>query len=399
MDKLAKNAVLSDQVIKIEHVEAHALSVAVENGPVSSLGKFKTRNGLLIALTDSKGVTGWGEIWCNFPQRGALGRMNLLQDTIAERLLDLEFYKFDEVRPKLEADFHRMITHTGEYGPFNNCFAGIDTALADMEAKRHGQSLSQFLAASTASKIPAYASTPNVDDLERSIDGLVQEGHKAAKLKIGFQPEKDLNLINEFTELASGRLDLFLDANQNWTVNDAISMMGKISNYPVGFIEEPLHAEAPFKDWAQLAQSTSVPLAAGENISSRQKFKNFIERAGLEILQPDVAKYGGVSGALSVGEIAIKHKKRCFMHYMGTGLGLAASLHCLAAINDGGLIELDANPNPLRTGLGDLDLKLKNGFLSVPNGHGHGFTPDPVALKELTVASCEISPYRRPLHN
>ena len=106
MGGITKNKVLVDQAIKIERVEAYALSVAVENGPVSSLGKFETRNGLLIAITDSQGVTGWGEIWCNFPQRGALGRINLLQDTIVERLLDLEFYKFDEVRPKLELDFH-----------------------------------------------------------------------------------------------------------------------------------------------------------------------------------------------------------------------------------------------------------------------------------------------------
>lgn len=391
MDKLTNKVVLSDQVIKIERIEVYALSVAVENGPVSSLGKLKTRNGLLVALTAKDGVTGWGEIWCNFPQRGALGRMNLLQDTIAERLLGLEFYEFDEVRPKLEADFSRMITHTGEYGPFNNCFAGIDTALADMAAKRHGQPLSQFLAADTASKIPAYASAPNVDDLEKSIGDLIQEGHTAAKLKIGFQPEKDIKLVDKFIKLASGRLDLLLDANQNWNVNDAISIMDKISNYPIGFLEEPLHAEAPLKDWAQLAQSISVPLAAGENISTRQKFINFIDQGGLEILQPDVAKYGGVSGAFTVGETAIKHEKRCFMHYMGTGLGLAASLHCLAAINGGGLMELDATPNPLRTELGTLDLTLTNGFLSIPDGHGHGFTPDPIALKEMTIESCEIN--------
>jgi len=260
-----------------------------------------------------------------------------------------------------------------------------------MEAKRHGQSLSQFLTGSTASKIPAYASTPNVEDLERSIDGLIREGHKAVKLKIGFQPEKDLNLIKDFSKIANGQLDLFLDANQNWTARDAISMMEKIANFQVGFIEEPLHAEAPFEDWAQLARTTSVPVAVGENIPTKQKFKKFITHAEVEILQPDVAKYGGVSGVISVGEIALKHNKRCFMHFMGTGIGLAVSLHCLASINDGGLIELDANPNPLRTSLGELDLKVTNGFLSVPAGHGHGFTPDPVALKEFSVASFDIS--------
>ena len=70
--------------------------------------------------------------------------------------------------------------------------------------------------------------------------------------------------------------------------------------------------------------------------------------------------------------MAEQREKVCAMHYMGTGLGLTASLHCLAAINGNGPIELDANPNPLRTELGELDLTIRNGHLKVPSGCGHG---------------------------
>ena len=94
---------------------------------------------------------------------------------------------------------------------------------------------------------------------------------------------------------------------------------------------------------------------------------------------------------LAVGRMAEQREKVCAMHYMGTGLGLTASLHCLAAINGNGPIELDANPNPLRTELGELDLTIRNGHLKVPSGCGHGFLPDPAAFKAIAVASMDIS--------
>ena len=72
---------------------------------------------------------------------------------------------------------------------------------------------------------------------------------------------------------------------------------------------------------------------------------------------------------------------------MGSGLGLAASLHTLAAIGGKGPIELDANPNPLRTELGEIDLGVSDGTLQIPPGPGHGFIPEPGALKKLSVAS------------
>ena len=77
--------------VQIERVQGYALSVRPSVGPVSSLGDMPVRNGVLIAITSSDGVTGWGEIWCNFPPRGSVARLNLLQDVIGPRLLGLTF--------------------------------------------------------------------------------------------------------------------------------------------------------------------------------------------------------------------------------------------------------------------------------------------------------------------
>ncbi|MCV6602463.1 MAG: mandelate racemase/muconate lactonizing enzyme family protein, partial [Cohaesibacter sp.] len=81
----------------------------------------------------------------------------------------------------------------------------------------------------------------------------------------------------------------------------------------------------------------------------------------------------------------------CAMHYMGTAVGLAASIHVLSAIGGSGPVELDANPNPLRTELGDLDLTVRGGHLSVPAGPGLGFVPDPLALRHLSIAEMDLN--------
>ena len=377
--------------VQIERVQGYALSVRPSVGPVSSLGDMPVRNGVLIAITSSDGVTGWGEIWCNFPPRGSVARLNLLQDVIGPRLLGLTFQNFAEVRPQLEDSLARMMIHTGEYGPFTHCLAGIDTALADLTSRQVGLPLSQFLTSAPLVNVPVYASTPNTSDLEASIGKVIEDGHLGLKLKIGNGTEIDASLLSNFARTSGGKLEVCVDANQNWTVDEAITALEALSDHTLAFVEEPLRADAPMRDWAMLADAVPSPLAGGENITSRQMFLDFMAAGKLGVIQPDVAKWGGVSGAMEVAGSAKENEVTCAMHYMGTGLGLAASLHCLAAMKSNGPMELDANPNPLRTDLGEIELTVTGGSVAIPEGTGIGFVPDPLALKSMTVAQMDMS--------
>lgn len=372
--------------ITIDRIEGFAVCAHPSVGPVSSLGTMPVRNGVLIAITSTDGVTGWGEIWCNFPPRGNLARLNLLHDVIAPLLFGSRFDSYADCRPHLETVCARMAIHIGEFGPFAHCFAGLDTALADLAARQAGLPLAHFLSPKALTEVPTYASTPDVGDLGNVIGHIIEAGHKGLKLKIGQGRNVDTKLLRKSSDLSQGLLKIYVDANQNWSVDDAIEEMTALAEYSIGFVEEPIPADAPLSDWAKLASSIEVPLAGGENITSRQSFADFMDRGHLSIVQPDVAKWGGVSGAYHVGQLALERGVTCAMHYMGTGLGLAASIHTLAAIGGHGPVELDSNPNPLRTDLGEIDLTVTEGKLCVPTTPGHGFTPDPVALKSMTVA-------------
>lgn len=93
-------------------------------------------------------------------------------------------------------------------------------------------------------------------------------------------------------------------------------------------------------------------------------------------MQPDVCKWGGLSGCLEVARSARSAGLRYCPHYLGGGIGLLASAHLLAAVGGDGLLEVDCNPNPLREALASPYPPLSQGNFLLPAGPGLGVEPN-----------------------
>ena len=91
-----------------------------------------------------------------------------------------------------------------------------------------------------------------------------------------------------------------------------------------------------------------APLAAGENVASREGFEQLIGEDVVKVIQPDAAKWGGLSECVDIGRAALKAGRSFCPHYLGGGIGLLASAHLLAAVGGDGFLEIDSNHNPLR---------------------------------------------------
>ena len=100
------------------------------------------------------------------------------------------------------------------------------------------------------------------------------------------------------------------------------------------WLEEPLRADRPWSEWQRLAQASPIPLAAGENAGSDEAFDRLIASRAVAVVQPDLAKWGGVSGVREVAARIVAAGLRFCPHYLGAGIGLAASAHLLAAHGD-----------------------------------------------------------------
>ena len=104
------------------------------------------------------------------------------------------------------------------------------------------------------------------------------------------------------------------------------------------------------------------------------------------MVQPDLAKWGGLTGCLPVAKKIIKAGARYCPHYLGAGIGLVASAHLLAAVGGDGQLEVDANPNPLRQDLCGPMRNVSESHVQLGEAPGLGFEPDFNQFKRYRVA-------------
>ena len=100
----------------------------------------------------------------------------------------------------------------------------------------------------------------------------------------------------------------------------------------------------------------------------------------LQVIQPDVTKWGGITGCWEVARNTVAAGKRYCPHYFGGGVSVLASLHLLAAAGGEGLLEFDCHPNVGREAVVGSLLPVTDGRVPVPQTAGLGSVPDLAAL-------------------
>ena len=172
---------------------------------------------------------------------------------------------------------------------------------------------------------------------------------------------------------------LALDANQAWSPEAAATFLDSVGDLPLLWMEEPIRADLPVANWRRLPRH--VPLAGGENIAGEPAFARALSEGVLAVYQPDVAKWGGFTGCMAVGRAALRAGQMYCPHFLGGGIGLAASGHLLAAVGGPGLLEVDVNPNPLRDSFGAIADRVADGLWQVGTAPGIGPAELPEAVR------------------
>ncbi|RZL64731.1 MAG: mandelate racemase/muconate lactonizing enzyme family protein [Variovorax sp.] len=361
-------------------VEAFVFRWPVKTPVRTSFGTMRDRPAVFVRATDVDGHIGWGEIWCNFPAVGAEHRARLLASVMAPLLEATEFTGPQQVFAHLSERTAVLALQSGEPGPMAQVIAGIDLALWDLCARRAGLPLWRFLGGESG-RIGVYASGINPDQPEAMALAKRDEGYTAFKLKIGFGAERDIANLEAMRLAVGPDAALMVDANQGWSLAQAIEMSARLERFNLGWLEEPLRADRPWSEWQQLKQHTRIPLAGGENVAGLDAFDTALAAQVLGVVQPDAAKWGGISSCWPVIERSLAAGLRFCPHYLGAGIGLLASGHLLAAAGGDGWLEVDANENPLRSTLCGPISGVWNGQVDLGEAPGIGIAPDLAALR------------------
>lgn len=363
--------------IRIARIETFLYRAEIREPVRMSFGSIARRSALLLRVEDTDGGHGWGEVWCNFPPYGADNKMRLIETVIAPAALRLAFEDAADAWHGLTAATRRWAIQCGEQGAIGACLAGLDLALWDLAARRAGVPLRRLLGAPAGrDTVPAYASGLNPGSAPETMERVRAAGFSAFKVKVGFGLEEDLRLVTRMHAALRPGERLMVDANQAWETAAARRIVPRLAEFGLGWIEEPIPADSAAQDWAELAMLSKVPLAGGENVAGFTAFHDLIRARSHGVVQPDLLKWGGITGCRAVARAVVAGGLTYCPHWLGAGIGLLAAAQLLAATGGPGLLEHDVMENPFREMLAQPFPRVRNGALPLPDGPGLGAEPD-----------------------
>lgn len=360
---------------------------------VSRSGQRSHRSTLLVQVVTDEGITGIGS--CS-------GNGAILEVVIERVLKPLLIGKSPcEIKELWETSyFHSVAKELGSRGLGVVALSGVDVALWDILGKAKGEPLFKLLGGAARDKVSVYATAlyPEAPaEVAKKALAFAEKGFRAAKIKVGFDLARDIEIVRAVRAELGSDFTLMTDANQGYTLGVALKAAEAFAACGAAFLEEPLFVE-DIKGHAALRAQGKVPIALGENLHTRFAFENFIARGAVDILQPDVARAGGISEVVEIAGLAARHGLLVSFHTWGDAVALAASLHLAAALKNSGIMELDCTENPLRSELLTEPLEAQDGFMSPPEGAGLGIELDPKALERFAFSGAEeLSPWQKAL--
>ncbi len=373
--------------MKITDVEA----IILRQPDVDPTKADGSQDALLIRIHTDEGITGVGEVDSLPPVIKAIvdappshaiasGLKHLL---IGENPLEIE---------RLWDKLYRGSIYYGRRGPAIHAISGIDIALWDIKGKALGQPIYRLLGGPLRTKIRAYASTLmpfTPREVETVVGDLVDRGFTAIKLgwgPFGQDPDLDIALVRAARKAAGDGVELMLDIGLGWPDADhAIRQVRRLEEFRPYWIEEPLWPDA-LDDYRKLAEAVETRIACGEEEATRWGFRELMDRTGVDVIQPDVTRAGGISECLRIAHLADLRGIQVVPHAWSTGIIKAASLHLLAVMPRATFLEYCVQETTLNQALTTERFPLDGGFVAVPEGPGLGIEIDHEIVERYRMA-------------
>jgi len=226
--------------------------------------------------------------------------------------------------PALYASMLEQVRNDGSRGIASMAISALDVALWDLKARLVNCSVVDLLGG-TRSHVAAYGSggftTYSDEHLTQQLSGWIADGFKSVKMKIGAQPDADLNRVSVARNAIGSKSQLFVDANGAYSARQAIWFAQHFVDSNVVWFEEPVSSDH-LTDLRRIRDSASgtMDIAAGEYGYDCFYFRRMLEAEAVDVLQLDATRCKGFTGFLQGAAIA-------------ASFGCPISAHCAPSLH------------------------------------------------------------------
>ncbi|MEU4772664.1 mandelate racemase/muconate lactonizing enzyme family protein [Micromonospora sp. NPDC023644] len=332
---------------------------------------------VLVEVELADGSVGVGESWANYPSWAWRERVATIREGVAPLLRGARPVDPAGTQRALMAKLGPLGRQWGAPGPIHQAVSAVDIALWDLAARHAGRSLASLLATHPRTELPVYGSSLGPDGVAETAEQCAALGLTAVKVKVGFGRDRDLANVRAARRVLGDRTQIFADANQAWSLPEALRMLPALADLGVAWVEEPLAGDRP-EELDELGARTGMPLATGENLYGAAAFTPYLRGSGVTILQPDLTKVGGISEYLTVLEAAEAAGRTVNPHLYNGAIATAATVQVAASSQATSLVEWDVRSNPLRRAADEF--LTAHGTVTVPHRPGLGIDLDPDQL-------------------
>lgn len=362
--------------IKVTQIESMLLKFPTDRAIADAIHVFSDRGAVITKIYTDAGITGWGSSYFGMGAGAPVTLKNLIDGELAPVVIGQDPFASRKIRKELwQATEYHGVGGITQFG-----IAAIDMALWDICGKALNVPVHKLLG-SCHETMTVYAMVgwyySGGGEFERACASAVEEGFTAVKIKVGAGTlAEDLDRLKIARTVVGPEIKLMVDANQAFTVNEAIRRGKAYEELDVFWFEEPLPPHE--KDgYAKLTNALTVPIATGENEYTRYGFADLIKHGGVDIVQPDLRRTGGVTEWLEVGAIADAAGIPLASHGGG-----APQLNILLAIPNAIYMESGSlkNQNDVIE-----NLVIKEGKILAPQMPGLGSEPTPEYLERFRV--------------
>jgi L-alanine-DL-glutamate epimerase-like enolase superfamily enzyme len=273
-------------------------------------------------------------------------------------------------------------THATAAGAITSlALAAIDTALWDLRCRRAALPLWQ-MAGGAKPSVALYSTEGGW--LHLPVEALVEDalemqarGFGGAKIKIG-KPAlaEDRARLKAVRDAVGDSFEIMVDANQSFSLSEALRRAGMLAEFDIGWFEEPMKAD-DIGAHVTLSAHSRVPVAVGESMYSISQFKDYLQTGACSVVQADVARIGGITPWLKVAHMAEAFNVSICPHFL---MELHVSLVC--AVPNAPVLEYIPQLDEITSSSLDLDA----GRARPPSSPGLGIDWDWAVIRERQVA-------------
>jgi L-alanine-DL-glutamate epimerase-like enolase superfamily enzyme len=357
----------------IERVEIRMVDLAPKVRRVDAIQSFVSQETPIVRVTDADGAVGVGYSYTI--GSGGPSIVELIARTLGPALIGREADEVERIWRDL-----LFLTHATSVGAITSlALAAIDTALWDLRCRRAGLPLHR-MAGGAQDHIRLY--TTEGGWLHLPAEALIEDALRAreagfggSKIKVGRPAAEDVARLTRLREAVGPGFELFTDANQAFTVDEAMRRARLYEAADIGWFEEPLPAD-DVDGHVRLSRATTIPVAVGESLYSLAQFRDYLQRGACSVVQVDVARIGGITPWLKTAHLAEAFNVAVCPHFL---MELHVGLCC--AVPNARWLEYIPQLDAITTAA----MAMSGGSATPASAPGLGIAWDFEAIERLTV--------------